>query len=66
MTLQSRSRPYAVLLALLLLYWTLSLHQVDVTPPVHEDEPWQASTGWKLATEGLEQRHIVAANQVLL
>ena len=53
MTLQSRSRPYAVLLALLLLYWVISLHQLDVTPPVYEDEPWQASTGWMLATDGV-------------
>ncbi len=39
--------------ALLLFYWLVSLHSLDVTPPVYEDEPWQASTGWKLATEGV-------------
>ena len=53
MTLQSRSRTYLILLAILLLYWAVSLHQLDVTPPVYEDEPWQASTGWKLATDGV-------------
>ena len=53
MRLRSRSRTYAVLLALLLLYWVISLHQLDVTPPVYEDEPWQASTGWKLAADGV-------------
>ena len=41
------------LLILLLLYWLVSLHALDVTPPVYEDEPWQVSTGWKLASEGV-------------
>ena len=41
------------LVALLLLFWSVSLRGLDVTPPVYEDEPWQASTGWKLATDGV-------------
>ena len=42
------------LVALLLLFWSVSLRGLDMTPPVYEDEPWQSSTGWKLATEGLK------------
>lgn len=36
-----------------MLYCAVSLHNLTVVPPVHEDEPWQASTGYKLATEGV-------------
>jgi 4-amino-4-deoxy-L-arabinose transferase-like glycosyltransferase len=46
-------RLHRALLALLLVYWTISLRQLTVVPRVYEDEPWQASTGWKLATEGV-------------
>lgn len=53
MTHRSSARARWLLLALLLLYWAVSLHHLDVTPPVYEDEPWQASTGWKLATRGV-------------
>ncbi|MGH2543412.1 MAG: hypothetical protein ACRDIB_11465, partial [Ardenticatenaceae bacterium] len=42
-----------LLLLLLLFYWAVSLTHLTVVPPVYEDEPWQASTGWKLATEGV-------------
>ncbi|MCB0231337.1 MAG: glycosyltransferase family 39 protein, partial [Anaerolineae bacterium] len=38
---------------LLLGFWLVSLYGLAITPPVYEDEPWQASTGWKLATEGV-------------
>ncbi|MCI0398548.1 MAG: hypothetical protein L0332_11815 [Chloroflexi bacterium] len=38
---------------LLLLYWLVSLRHLAVVPPVYEDEPWQASTGWKIAREGV-------------
>jgi hypothetical protein len=38
---------------LLLFYLAISLHNLDVVPQVYEDEPWQASTGWKLATQGV-------------
>ena len=43
----------AALVALLALYLAVSLHRLDVVPPVYEDEPWQASTGLKLAREGV-------------
>lgn len=42
-----------VLLFLLLAYWVVSLSNLTVVPRVYEDEPWQASTGYKLATEGV-------------
>ena len=45
-------RSFGVLLVLLL-YWGVSLTNLTVLPPVHEDEPWQASTGWKLAQTGV-------------
>lgn len=34
-------------------FLTISLRHLDTVPPVHEDEPWQASVGAKLATEGV-------------
>ncbi len=37
----------------LALYLGASLWHLDTVPPVYEDEPWQASTGWKLATDGV-------------
>src|SRR5262245_54381740 len=43
----------AGLVALLLLYLTISLRHLAIVPRVYEDEPWQASTGWKLATQGV-------------
>lgn len=43
----------ALLLFFFLFYWTFSLHHLTIVPQVQEDEPWQASTGWKLATEGV-------------
>lgn len=41
------------LAACVLLYLAISLRHLDTIPVVHEDEPWQASTSWKLATEGV-------------
>lgn len=43
----------AILSALLISYLVISLRGLAVVPPVYEDEPWQASTGWKLATQGV-------------
>ena len=43
----------AILVVLLLAFWLISLRHLTVAPPVYEDEPWQASTGWKLATAGV-------------
>ena len=42
-----------VLSGLLFLYLAISLHNLTIVPPVYEDEPWQASTGWKLANHGV-------------
>ena len=42
-----------LLIVLLLGYWAFSLNHLAVLPPVYEDEPWQASTGWKLARDGI-------------
>jgi hypothetical protein len=39
--------------ACLALYLTVSLRHLAVVPPVYEDEPWQASTGVKLARTGV-------------
>ncbi|MCC7355131.1 MAG: glycosyltransferase family 39 protein [Anaerolineae bacterium] len=47
-----RPRYRAILICLLLVYWAVSLNHLTIVPPVFEDEPWQASTGWKLATSG--------------
>jgi 4-amino-4-deoxy-L-arabinose transferase-like glycosyltransferase len=43
----------ALILLMLLLFWAVSLRHLAVVPSVYEDEPWQASTGWKIATEGV-------------
>lgn len=40
-------------LLVLLLYLALSLPYLDRIPLVHQDEPWIASTSWKLATQGI-------------
>lgn len=29
------------------------MRHLTIVPPVYEDEPWQASTGWKIATKGI-------------
>lgn len=39
--------------ALVLLVWALLLYQLAVFPPVHEDEPWIASTSWQIASHGV-------------
>ncbi|MFZ0546298.1 MAG: glycosyltransferase family 39 protein [Candidatus Promineifilaceae bacterium] len=45
--------PTTLLLILFLIFWAVSLRHLTAVPPVYEDEPWQASTGWKLATDGV-------------
>lgn len=42
-----------LLILLLLLFWAISLHNLTGVPRVYEDEPWQASTGWKIASQGV-------------
>jgi 4-amino-4-deoxy-L-arabinose transferase-like glycosyltransferase len=37
----------------LVVFCAVSLRHLDVVPPVYEDEPWQASVGYKLATQGV-------------
>jgi 4-amino-4-deoxy-L-arabinose transferase-like glycosyltransferase len=39
--------------ALLAIFLTVSLRQLDSVPQVYEDEPWQASVAYKLATHGV-------------
>jgi len=53
MTRRQTAYVRGLLLALLLFYWAASLSNLAVAPPVYEDESWQASTGWKLATQGV-------------
>jgi len=41
------------LAGLLLAFLVIMLPGLDAAPAAHDDEAWQASTGWKLATEGV-------------
>lgn len=41
------------LFTLLLAYWLISLSNITSVPRVYEDEPWQASTGLKIAEQGI-------------
>lgn len=52
-TQASGLRPQACLVALLAGFAALSLYRLDAVPLVFEDEPWQGSTGYKLATQGV-------------
>ena len=45
--------PAAVLLGAVALYLVLGTRHLDTVPPVHEDEPWLASVGFRLAEEGI-------------
>lgn len=38
---------------LLLFFWAISLHHLTIVPRGSWDEPWIASTGWKLAAQGV-------------
>lgn len=49
----NRDAARAALVLLMLALWAISLHQLAVYPPVGEDEPWVASTGWQLAARGV-------------
>jgi hypothetical protein len=46
-------RPGLVALAAGLLFGLIAVRHLDVVPQVYEDEPWQASTAYKLATSGV-------------
>jgi hypothetical protein len=45
--------PLAAAVAVLALFLIVSLRHLDTVPQVYEDEPWQASVGYKLATQGV-------------
>lgn len=49
----ARTAHFGLFGACLALYLIVSLRHLQVTPKVYEDEPWQASAGWKLATQGV-------------
>lgn len=45
--------PWLLALAILALFLTVNLRHLDTAPQVYEDEPWQASVAYKLATQGV-------------
>src|SRR6266568_2563003 len=45
-------RPRLVALAAGLVFLVVSVRHLETVPQVYEDEPWQASTAFKLATQG--------------
>src|SRR5690606_606154 len=49
----SRTLAWLLILVLLLGFWEIALRHLTITPPVYEDEPWLASSGWKLARDGV-------------
>src|SRR5438552_2568763 len=46
-------RPRLVALAVGLVFLVVSVRHLDTVPQVYEDEPWQASTAYKLVTSGV-------------
>lgn len=44
---------YWLALAAVAVFLVTAAHQLDAVPQVYEDEPWQASTAYKLAAEGV-------------
>jgi hypothetical protein len=46
-------RAYLLGVAVLALFLGISLRHLDSVPQVYEDEPWQASVGYKLETQGV-------------
>ena len=48
----------ALLMALVLLYLGISLPNLARVPPLHEDESWQASTGWRIAAMALRLEYV--------
>lgn len=53
MATSSRRLEAGALTLIVALYGVLVLPDLGTLPPVYEDEPWQASTAWKLAREGV-------------
>lgn len=44
--------PVALAISAIVVFAAFSFWQLDRLPPVYEDEPWQASAAYKLATQG--------------
>ncbi|HEY1294741.1 MAG TPA: hypothetical protein VGJ60_16810, partial [Chloroflexota bacterium] len=45
--------PWLLAAAILAVFLVTGARGLDAVPQVYEDEPWQASTGYKLATQGV-------------
>jgi hypothetical protein len=45
--------PWLLAIAVIALFLASGLRHLDTVPQVYEDEPWQASTAYKLATHGV-------------
>jgi hypothetical protein len=45
--------PWLLGLGVLAVFLVSGVRHLDTVPQVYEDEPWQASTGYKLATQGI-------------
>jgi hypothetical protein len=45
--------PWLLAIAILAVFLSTGLRHLDSVPQVYEDEPWQASTAYKLATQGV-------------
>jgi hypothetical protein len=50
---RSRAGAYVLAVALIVVFLTTGLRHLDAVPQVYEDEPWQASTAYKLLTTGV-------------
>jgi 4-amino-4-deoxy-L-arabinose transferase-like glycosyltransferase len=48
-----KPRPDLLLVLLLSFYLVVSVRHLTALPPIYEDEPWQASVAWKVATDGV-------------
>ncbi len=49
----SKLARFLPVLIALCVFWAIGLSHLAVVPIVYDDEPWQASTAWKLAREGI-------------
>jgi 4-amino-4-deoxy-L-arabinose transferase-like glycosyltransferase len=45
--------PWLLALGVLAIFLVTGVRHLDAVPQVYEDEPWQASTGYRLATQGV-------------
>lgn len=53
MATSSKRLETGALALIVALFGVLALPDLGTLPPVYEDEPWQASTAWKLARDGV-------------